>query len=353
MGKIVKNPTIGILGGGQLGRMLSVAASRLGYDCHIFDPNKNSPASKISTFYTQANFDDFDALTSFAKSVDIVTYEFENIPTTALDEIEKYVKICPNRDALFTSQDRMIEKQFLTNLGLKTAPFANVENKQDLNDAIAKIGTPSILKTRRLGYDGKGQARINGDTDLATILDQFNEQPCILEGFINFNMEISIIGARDKNGSVSCYDPGENYHENGILKTTTVPAKITQQMMTDAVLLTGKIMNKLDYVGVIGVELFVSKNGLIVNEIAPRVHNSGHWTQNGCIVDQFEQHIRAITGLQLGDGTRHSDVKMTNILGADITKLDNFINNGKSALHLYGKETIKSGRKMGHINEIY
>jgi 5-(carboxyamino)imidazole ribonucleotide synthase len=166
-------------------------------------------------------------------------------------------------------------------------------------------------------------------------------------------MEISIIGARDKNGSVSCYDPGENYHENGILKTTTVPAKITQQMMTDAVLLTGKIMNKLDYVGVIGVELFVSKNGLIVNEIAPRVHNSGHWTQNGCIVDQFEQHIRAITGLQLGDGTRHSDVKMTNILGADITKLDNFINNGKSALHLYGKETIKSGRKMGHINEIY
>ena len=348
-----QNSVIGILGGGQLGRMLAIAASRLGYKSHIFDPNRNSPASQISTFSTQASYDNFEALTSFAKSVDIVTYEFENIPTDALNIIENYVNIFPNKEALFTSQDRLIEKKFLTNLGLKTAPFENIENIKDLKDAINKIGTPAILKTRRLGYDGKGQVKINDIKNLDSILTRFHNIPCILEGVINFNMEISIIGARDQYGAISCYDPGENYHEKGILKTTLVPAKINQKTITDAVLLTGQIMNKLNYVGVIGVELFVTDNELIINEIAPRVHNSGHWTQNGCLIDQFEQHIRAIVGLQLGDGKRHSNIEMTNILGDDFKKLDKFVNDGKSAIHLYGKEDIKIGRKMGHINKIY
>ena len=215
------------------------------------------------------------------------------------------------------------------------------------------MGLPAILKTRRLGYDGKGQVRINENTNLDNILTQFQNAPCILEGLVNFNKEISIIGARDLNGAVSCYDPGENYHENGVLKTTLVPAKINQKTSTDAVLLTAQILNKLNYVGVIGVELFVTDHELLINEIAPRVHNSGHWTQNGCLIDQFEQHIRAIGGLQLGDGKRHSNIEMTNILGDEIKKLDKFVNDGKSAVHLYGKEEIKLGRKMGHINRIY
>ena len=209
------------------------------------------------------------------------------------------------------------------------------------------------MKTRRLGYDGNGQVKINDTNNLDKILTQFHNVPCILEGVVNFNMEISIIGARDQFGAVSCYDPGENYHENGILKTTLVPAKINQKTSTDAVLLTGKILNELDYIGVIGVELFVTDNGLLINEIAPRVHNSGHWTQNGCLIDQFEQHIRAIVGLKLGDGKRHSNIEMINILGDDFKKLDKFVKDGKSALHLYGKEDIKVGRKMGHINKIY
>ena len=349
----IQNSIIGILGGGQLGRMLAIAASRLGYKSHIFDPNINSPASQVSTFSTQASYDNVQALTSFAKSVDIVTYEFENIPTDALNIIEKHASIFPSKEALFTSQDRLVEKQFLTSLGLKTAPFQNIENINDLNNALDKIGIPAILKTRRLGYDGKGQVKINDTNNLDKILTQFHNVPCILEGVVNFNMEISIIGARDQFGAVSCYDPGENYHENGILKTTLVPAKINQKTSTDAVLLTGKILNELDYIGVLGVELFVTDNGLLINEIAPRVHNSGHWTQNGCLIDQFEQHIRAVVGLKLGDGKRHSNIEMINIIGDDFKKLDKFVKDGKSALHLYGKEDIKVGRKMGHINKIY
>ena len=348
-----KNAIIGILGGGQLGRMLAISASRLGFKSHIYDPDQTAPGSQVSTFTTAAPYNDINALTNFAKSVDIITYEFENIPTLALDVIENYVSIFPSRNALYTSQDRLNEKVFLNNVGLKTAPFFNVESIEDCENAITKIGRKSILKTRRFGYDGKGQIRLTDDKNPVEIFAQFKNQPCILEGLINFDLEISVIGARDQYGAVSCYDPGENIHKNGILKTTTVPAKISKKIATDAIILTGKILNALDYVGVMGVELFVEDNGLIVNEIAPRVHNSGHWTQNGCIIDQFEQHVRAITGLPLGDGTRHSNIKMTNILGDDVLNLERFLTNGKSAIHLYGKQDIKPGRKMGHVNEIY
>ena len=348
-----KNAIIGILGGGQLGRMLAISASRLGFKSHIYDPDQTAPGSQVSAFTTAAPYNDINALTNFAKSVDILTYEFENIPTLALDAIENYVNIFPSRNALHTSQDRLNEKVFLNNVGLKTAPFLNVESIEDFENAITKIGRKSILKTRRFGYDGKGQIRLTDNKNPAEIFSQFKKQPCILEGLINFDLEISVIGARDQYGAVSCYDPGENIHKNGILKTTTIPAKISKQIATDAIILTGKILNALDYVGVMGVELFVENNGLIVNEIAPRVHNSGHWTQNGCVIDQFEQHVRAITGLPLGDGPRHSNIIMTNLLGDDVLNLERFLTNGKSAIHLYGKRDIKPGRKMGHVNEVY
>ncbi|MCK0119263.1 5-(carboxyamino)imidazole ribonucleotide synthase [Loktanella sp. F6476L] len=343
--------TIGILGGGQLGRMLSVAASRLGLKTHIFEPGANPPAADVAHAVTTASYDDVAALTTFAQSVDVITYEFENIPTSALDVLENIKPIHPNRKALATSQDRLTEKTFLQDLGLQTAPFANVENAVDLTAAIDTIGTPAILKTRTMGYDGKGQARIKSAADADQALADMAGATAVLEGFIDFSAEISIIAARNPDGAVSCYDPGENVHVNGILSTTTVPANLTPSLRTDAVLLAAGILNALDYVGVMGVELFVTPNGLIVNEIAPRVHNSGHWTQNGCTIDQFEQHIRAVAGWPLGDGSRHSDVVMENLIGDDMDKVPEAAKTN-AAIHLYGKADVKPGRKMGHINRV-
>ena len=344
--------TIGILGGGQLGRMLSVAASRLGFKTHIFEPAANPPAAHVADRVTTASYDDLNALAAFAASVDVVTYEFENIPTAALDVLEKTHPIRPNRRALAVSQDRIAEKDFLTSLGLTTAPYAAVQTLDDLHHAIAKIGTPAILKTTRLGYDGKGQARLKSPADAGSALAQMNGAPAVLEGFIDFSHEVSVIAARGTDGSVACYDPGENVHKDGILSTTTIPARLSPSQRTDAILLAARILNALDYVGVMGVELFVTRAGLIVNEIAPRVHNSGHWTQNGCAVDQFEQHIRAVAGWPLGDGSRHSDVVMENLIGDDILRVPQIAREKNAALHLYGKAEARPGRKMGHVNRI-
>lgn len=343
--------TIGILGGGQLGRMLSVAASRLGLKTHIFEPGANPPAAHVADAVTTASYDDRAALTAFAQSVDVITYEFENIPTSALDLLETLRPIHPGRQALATSQDRLVEKNFLQSLGLQTAPFATVDNTADLDAAIAQIGTPAIMKTRTMGYDGKGQARIMSQGDAAQALADMAGAPAILEGFVNFSHEVSIIGARSADGAVACFDPGENVHVDGILRTTTVPAKLTPSQRTDAVLIAARILNELDYVGVMGVELFMTQQGLIVNEIAPRVHNSGHWTQNGCTIDQFEQHIRAVAGWPLGDGSRHSDVVMENLIGDDMDRLPELAKT-TAALHLYGKADVKTGRKMGHVNHV-
>ena len=343
--------TIGILGGGQLGRMLSVAASRLGLKTHIFEPGANPPAAHVADAVTTASYDDRAALTAFAQSVDVITYEFENIPTSALDLLETLRPIHPGRQALATSQDRLVEKNFLQSLGLQTAPFATVDNTADLDAAIAQIGMPAIMKTRTMGYDGKGQARIMSQGDAAQALADMAGAPAILEGFVNFSHEVSIIGARSADGAVACFDPGENVHVDGILRTTTVPAKLTPSQRTDAVLIAARILNELDYIGVMGVELFVTQQGLIVNEIAPRVHNSGHWTQNGCTIDQFEQHIRAVAGWPLGDGSRHSDVVMENLIGDDMDRLPELAKT-TAALHLYGKADVKTGRKMGHVNHI-
>lgn len=352
MTELKTGATIGILGGGQLGRMLSVAASRLGYKTHIFEPAANPPAADVAHRVTTASYDDLAALRAFADAVDVITYEFENIPTAALDALEAIRPIRPNRRALAISQDRLLEKDFLTGLGLTCAPYAPVNSAAGLDAAIATIGTPAILKTTRLGYDGKGQARIKAASDAPAALATMAGAPAVLEGFIDFSHEVSVIAARGLDGSVSCYDPGENVHKDGILSTTTLPARLSPSQRTDAVLLAARILNALDYVGVMGVELFVTPKGLIVNEIAPRVHNSGHWTQNGCAVDQFEQHIRAVAGLPLGDGARHSDVVMENLIGDDIDRIPAILRERDAALHLYGKAEARPGRKMGHVNRV-
>ena len=349
---LLSGSTIGILGGGQLGQMLSMAASRLGFKTHVFEPSANPPASNVSYRFTQAEYDDYDELKKFASNVDVVTYEFENIPTSALDIIESHCEIFPNREALKISQDRLLEKEFINKLGFKTASFYEVSSQEDLMHAIDQIGVPSILKTRRFGYDGKGQLKLDSVSQAEDVFKVSSTKNLILEGFVNFSREFSVIGSRSKHGQVSCFDPGENVHKEGILRTTTVPANLTVQQKTEAVLITAKILESLNYVGVIGIEFFLEKNSLVINEFAPRVHNSGHWTQNGCTVDQFEQHIRAITGWNLGNAERHSDIVMENLIGDEIYKSNQLASDGSLALHLYGKADVKPGRKMGHVNRI-
>jgi 5-(carboxyamino)imidazole ribonucleotide synthase len=344
--------TIGILGGGQLGRMLSVAAARLGFRTHVFEPAANPPAGDVAHRVTTAAYEDAAELEAFARAVDVITYEFENIPTSAFDLLESHRPIHPNRRALATSQDRLTEKTFLNELGLATAPFAAVDDAAGLEAALERIGTPSILKTRRLGYDGKGQARLQGPGDAGAALEAMQGAPAILEGFVDFTAEISVIAARGAGGEVSAFDPGENVHRDGILHTTRVPARLPAARRTDAVLLAGRILNALDYIGVMGVELFVTPGGLLVNEIAPRVHNSGHWTQTGCVTCQFEQHIRAVAGWPLADGARHSDVEMENLIGDDILRVPELAKEPGTAIHLYGKAEARPGRKMGHVNRL-
>lgn len=343
---------IGILGGGQLGRMLSVAAARLGFVSHIYEPSLNPPAAHVAHQLTNAPYDDKKALREFAQQVDVITYEFENIPTYALDILETIRPIRPGRKVLEISQERIKEKDFLNSIALKTAPYARVSNAADLENAIKEIGTPAILKTTRLGYDGKGQARIMNEKGAKQALAAMQGAEAVYEGFVNFTHEISVIVARSLDGQVVCYDPGENTHQDGILRKTLVPARLSSSQKMDAALMAGRIVTALDYVGVMGVELFVTSDALVVNEIAPRVHNSGHWTQQGCVVDQFEQHIRAISGLPLGDGTRYANVEMKNLIGDDILNLETLLKAPHAALHLYGKSKPSAGRKMGHVNYI-
>ncbi|AHM04330.1 Phosphoribosylaminoimidazole carboxylase ATPase subunit [Roseibacterium elongatum DSM 19469] len=343
--------TVGILGGGQLGRMLAMASARLGYRTHIFEPGA-APAADVAHEWTQAAYDDDGALARFAAACDVITYEFENIPAPALDILSAETPLFPSRRALEVSQDRLTEKTFLSGLNLKVAPFAAVETAADLPAALAQTGVPAILKTRRFGYDGKGQARIKAEDEAAAALATLKGAPTIAEGFVDFSMEISVIAARGQDGAVAAYDPGQNLHRDGILATTTVPAPIPASLRTDAVLLASRILTDLNYVGVMGVELFVTAAGLVVNEIAPRVHNSGHWTQAGCAVDQFEQHMRAVTGWPLGDGARHANVTMENLIGGEVARAPNLAAEPGVQVHLYGKAETRPGRKMGHVNRI-
>lgn len=343
--------TIGILGGGQLGRMLSVAASRLGLKCHVYEPGA-APAGDVAAVLTQASYEDHAALEAFARSVDVVTFEFENVPAKSLDLIGGIVPIRPGRRALAVSQDRADEKSFLQGIGLSVAPWAPVASREELDGAVAGIGTPSILKTRRLGYDGKGQFRLRAPEDADAAWEAVGGADSVLEGFVDFEREISVIAARGLTGETVCFDPGENVHRDGILHTTTVNDAAAAGIRTDAVFTASRILDALDYVGVMGVEMFVLPGRkLLINEIAPRVHNSGHWTIEGCVIDQFQQHIRAIAGWPLGDGTRHSDAVMTNLIGEEASDWETLAREA-AGLHLYGKAEARAGRKMGHITRL-
>ena len=351
-GALVPGQTIGILGGGQLGRMLAIAAARLGLRVHTFDPDPGCPAADVSKRLTVARFDDVAAMERFADSVDAITFEWESVPTGALRALQETPPIRPPIDAVCVLQDRLSEKRFLEGLGLRVAPFEPLDTPDALESALERIGMPAIVKTRHAGYDGKGQVRITGPDDLTAARALVAQQPCVLEGFVRFDREVSVIAARAVDGARTTYDPGENVHRDGILHTTRVPARLDRAQREEAVDIAERILTGIDYVGVLGVELFVTPGGLLVNEVAPRVHNSGHWTEAGCQVDQFEQHIRAVAGWPLGPTTRHADVTMENLIGHEVERWSLHLGNPAASLRLYGKSTILPGRKMGHVNRI-
>lgn len=345
--------TIGILGGGQLGRMLALAAARLGLKSHIYCPPGDNPGSHVCDQITLAEYDDAAARTRFAAAIDVATYEFENVPVDCVAHIAERVAVRPGIEALRVSQDRLTEKNFLVGLGVATAPFAQVDDADALPQAVARIGLHAILKTRRFGYDGRGQAKLMLQKHLEDAWEQAGAAPAILEGFVDFEREISVIAARGMDGAISCYDPPENLHTDGILAISRSPAQISGATAGEAKAITSRILTELDYVGVIGVEFFVLKNGnLAVNEFAPRVHNSGHWTLDACAISQFEQHIRAICGWPLGDPARHSDAEMRNLIGADAGQWAALAAQPGLCLHLYGKDAPRPGRKMGHVTRL-
>ncbi|QGM99709.1 5-(carboxyamino)imidazole ribonucleotide synthase [Methylocystis parvus] len=349
--------TIGILGGGQLARMLALAGARIGLKSHVYSPVADDPAFDVCAAQTRADFLDEAALATFAESVDVVTYEFENVPARTAEVLEAHRPVRPNPKILALTQDRLIEKQFVRNLGVATAPFADVSDPEALARAVAELGRPAILKTRRFGYDGKGQTKIAEGVDLAAALKALGDRPCILEGFVPFAREVSVVAARGLDGEFRAYDVCENVHEHHILATTTAPAAIGDATARAAIDMARAIAEAADYVGVIAVEMFVVEDAggerLVVNEIAPRVHNSGHWTLDGAVTSQFEQHMRAIAGMPLGSTRRHgSKVVMRNLIGADADKWAEILAQDGACLHLYGKTESRPGRKMGHVTTV-
>ncbi len=346
--------TIGILGGGQLGRMLALAASRLGLKSHIYCPDPASPAFDVTPLKTVAAYDDAEALKAFAAQVDVITYEFENVPAATAELLAGLKPLRPGANALAISQDRLAEKGFLSGKNIPVAPYRAVHSLDDLKSAVAELGLPAVLKTTRLGYDGKGQRVLRSDADLEAAFAALAPHPLVLEGFVPFEKEISVVVARGADGSVRAFDAAENVHRDHILYTSTVPASIPPGVEKHAAMLAKVIVVALDYVGVLGVEFFVppgERPSLLVNEIAPRVHNSGHWTDAVCLTDQFEQHIRAVAGWPLGDPARMADVVMQNLISDEVDIVPGGID-GDTQPHLYGKAEARPGRKMGHINRI-
>lgn len=343
--------TIGILGGGQLGRMTAIAAARLGYRCHIYCPDPHSPAFDLAGTHTCADYGDEDALIKFANSCQVVTYEFENIPSASLSVLANLALLRPGTAVLAISQNRLREKKFIRSLDIATVDFKKINNLAELRDGHIEFGDHSILKTCELGYDGKGQYLINESSDLEATWRDFDQATGILEAHVPFDKELSVIVARALDGSCAAFLPGENIHEGGILRTTTVPAAIDQHVQERAVKIAEKIALCADVVGLVAVEFFLLANHqLLVNEIAPRPHNSGHWTLDGCYTDQFEQLVRAICGLPLGATSLKAKTVMKNIIGEDldINKIKALPDHAK--LCLYGKTTTRPGRKMGHVN---
>lgn len=363
MTRVRPNGAIGVLGGGQLGRMLAMAAARLGLNCHIYCPETDAPASAVSARTTHGSYTDEEALKRFGRSVDVVTYEFENVPAETVEILARAgVRVAPGGKALAVAQDRLIEKQFARSLGAATAPFEAVDSAEELAKALKRLGAPAILKTRRLGYDGKGQTLIRavgGDADRTwreateKAWAEIGARPSILEGFVDFDFEISVIGARSSSGEIALYDVPRNEHENGVLRRSSVPSGAAEDTIRAASGVARRMLEELDYVGVIGVEFFALKNGAVaVNEFAPRVHNSGHWTIDACSVSQFEQHIRAVAGWPLGSPARHSDAVMENLLGDECDRWESLAREPSACIHLYGKRDAAPGRKMGHVTRI-
>ncbi|MGH6889607.1 MAG: 5-(carboxyamino)imidazole ribonucleotide synthase [Rhizomicrobium sp.] len=343
---------VGILGGGQLGRMLSLAAARLGLRCHIYSDAADAPAFDVAAARTCASYEDETALARFAESVDVVTLEFENVPARALENLSRKRPVRPGAAALSPTQDRVAEKDLVSSLGIATVAYAPADSAENARSALTQLGTPALLKTRRFGYDGKGQAKVSEPRDLEGALEAIRHAPAILERVVDFTFECSVIAARGADGSFAAYEPPENLHRDGILRGSQVPSRLTAAQCAEATSVARTIAEALEYVGVLTVEFFVTGDGsLLVNEIAPRVHNSGHWTLEACAVSQFEQHIRAIAGWPLGDPARHSDAVMTNLIGEAASDWY-ALASAPGALHLYGKKDIRPGRKMGHITRL-
>jgi 5-(carboxyamino)imidazole ribonucleotide synthase len=357
MAALAPGATIGILGGGQLGRMLAMAAARLGLKAYVYS-DESGPAFDVATEVRRRAYNDWDALADFGRSVQVVTYEFENVPLATANHLAKVVPVRPAPQALAVSQDRLTEKEFLSGLGVPVAPFVPTASPSDIAEALQLFCAPSILKTRRFGYDGKGQVSLEPGADFAAAFELIGQAPAILEKRLSFAREVSVLAVRGIKGSLAFYDIPCNTHENGILRRSVVPSGLPPVVQTEAHNIAARIANALDYVGVLAVELFdlgpTSRQNqrLVVNEIAPRVHNSGHWTIDACAISQFESHIRAIAGWPLGCTARHSDAEMRNIIGPEALDWQKLASAPRHCVHLYGKREARAGRKMGHVTRL-
>jgi 5-(carboxyamino)imidazole ribonucleotide synthase len=350
--------TIGILGGGQLARMLALAAAPLGFRCHVYSPEKDSCAFDVVHAGTCASYEDETALARFAGAVDVITYEFENIPAKTAAFLARRKPVLPDPKVLETTQDRLIEKNFISALKIATAPYAPVHSATQLTEAVKAVGLPAVLKTRQLGYDGKGQAKIGNGGDAIAAWRSVKNAPAILEGFINFEREVSVVTARARDGTVECFEVTENEHRDHILKISRVPAQVGPALAREARQVATRIAKAFDYVGVLAVEMFVVRKGrqrtVLVNEIAPRVHNSGHWTIDGATVSQFEQHIRAVAGWPLAKPARLGRrVEMVNLIGTEIDEAVRWLTVPGASVHIYGKGEGRKGRKMGHVTRVW
>ena len=349
------NSTIGIVGGGQLGRMSALAAARLGYRCHILTPERDSPASLVSAGTTLGDYENPTTLRAFAAHADVITFEFENVSAEGLDLLASLRLVRPSPSVLRISQYRLAEKRFLNRIGVPTTPWAAVNSREELETAVAHIGLPAVLKTTRLGYDGKGQALLREPGDIAAGFAELSPKPLILKGFVDFACEVSVVVARGSDGSMAVFDPVENDHRDHILDITYAPARIAEPIAASAQTLARRVAEGLDLVGVLAVEMFVTADGrVLANEIAPRPHNSGHWTIDACPASQFEMHVRAVTGLPLPAATRHSDAVMKNLVGPEELALWPEIVAAPGLIpHHYGKTEARPGRKMGHVTRLF
>ena len=345
--------TVGLMGGGQLGRMMAMAAARMGYRTHVFTDHPHTPAGEVAAEVSVASFSDRVALERFADAVQVVTYEFENVPLAAAKVVAERVAVRPGPNVLAVAQDRLAEKDFLSQAALPIAPYQGIETPDELSRAV-DVGFPAVLKTRREGYDGKGQVRVETARDLPDAWQRLGAVPSVLERWIDFEREVSVIIARSEDGEEAAYEPTENQHADGILRTSIVPALISPTTADAAVAAARKVVRELQCVGVLAVEMFVLADGsVVVNEIAPRPHNSGHWTLDAAETSQFEQQVRVCCGLPLGSVNRLHDAVMRNLIGPDVDNWNRYLGDGRVRLHLYGKKVSRPGRKMGHVTRLF